>query len=314
MRDQYDNLIQEGEAGIDRLIAEQTQETLQLDFKRKEVPGNGGFSTNDRRMLAQALSGFSNSAGGLLIVGVDARPGSDHVDCAQAAHPVSEIRRFCSEAHTEVGQLVQPRLDGVTVGMIESERVPNAGYLLVHVERSDRRPHRSEAKGQKGYFKRHGASFYEMEHNDIEDAFARNAACTLEVRKSINLVVRSGEERQFEIRIFLKNTSAFIAKYPYIVIHKMEGCSFIETSGQPLPVERAFGVVSCMAGADVVIHPETERHVATLRANLVRHATGEWRLKSNPESDEIAFEFVYGCEAARAMRYQEQVWMGPFIT
>ena len=128
MRDLYNRLIAEGEAGLDKLIAERTQEFLELDFKRKENASNGEFSTNDRRMLAEALSGFANSAGGLLVIGVDARQGADGVDCAQATKPVTDIRRFLADANTEIGRLVQPRLAGVAVAAIPSERQSGAGY------------------------------------------------------------------------------------------------------------------------------------------------------------------------------------------
>ncbi len=37
MRELFDKLIAEGEAGIDRLVAERTQESVTLDFKGKQT-------------------------------------------------------------------------------------------------------------------------------------------------------------------------------------------------------------------------------------------------------------------------------------
>lgn len=302
MRELYDQLVQEGEIGIDRLIAERTQESLQLDFKRKESELSGEFSTNDRRILAQALSGFANSAGGLLIVGVDARPGDDRVDCAQEARPLSNIRKLLSDAQTEIGRLVQPRLEGVLVNALYSERSVGSGYLLIYVERSDRRPHRSEAKGQKAYYKRHGDSFFEMEHYDIEDAFSRTGSPRLELRHVIRQYMRSGNDCEFNINFYIKNVSDFIGKFPYIVFEN--GLNYTippYNDEQPLKAERGVNTISLMGGSDDVVHPYTEKHVAVLRTRFVRYGD-HWVMSRTNGSIEIEINCLFGCEGSRALR------------
>ncbi|MGU3467574.1 helix-turn-helix domain-containing protein [Methylobacterium sp. C33D] len=302
MRDLYDRLMEEGEVGIDRLIAEKTQESLQLDFKRKEVDRNGEFSTNDRQVLAKALSGFANSAGGLLVIGVDARPGPDRIDCAQASRPIADIRRFLADAQTEIGQLVQPRLDGVSLGAIECSSAPGSGYLLVHVERSERRPHRSEAKGQKGYFKRHGSSFFEMEHYDIEDAFSRSSSATLDVKMLTHRIWQSEKECEFGLRIYLLNTSNFIAKFPYIVFEKVDG-AVLPAADQPRRLQSGLRHQAAMGGVDDVIHPGTERYMAMLKVVLKKNEQGKWMFTASRDGRSLSLELLYGCEDGRAMKY-----------
>lgn len=305
MRELYDRLLEEGEAGIDRLIAERTQESLQLDFKRKEVGRNGEFSPNDRKILAEALSGFANSAGGLLIIGVDARKGADGIDCAQAARPIVDIRRFLADTNTEIGRLVQPRLDGVTLAAIESDRDPGSGYLLVHVERSERRPHRSEAKAQKGYFKRVGDSFFEMEHYDIEDAFSRITSPVLDLNYVITHRFRSGQECEFDLKLFLHNTSEYIAKFPYIIFHSCGGCLVprASTTDQPLDVQVGRKVISLSGGADSVIQPGAERHVATLRVQFL-FLDNNWLLRGAKDKNTVYYDASFGCEGGRTRRQQ----------
>jgi predicted HTH transcriptional regulator len=169
----FDALIRDGEAGLVALVDERRQEDVQLDFKSKADPSRGSANDEDKRTLAEALSGFANSAGGLLIWGIDARKGADQVDCAQSLKPIAEIERFHSAIKGLVGQLIMPRLDGVRTAIIPSSASAGAGYVLLDVERSERRPHRSEAKGKKAYIKRIGDSFFEMEHYDLEDSFKR---------------------------------------------------------------------------------------------------------------------------------------------
>jgi predicted HTH transcriptional regulator len=97
VRELFEQLQVEGEAGIDRLVSERTQETVELDFKMKRDAQHGAFHDDDKRNLGKALSAFANSAGGLLVWGIDARR-RDGVDCAQALAPIAEIEKFRSTA------------------------------------------------------------------------------------------------------------------------------------------------------------------------------------------------------------------------
>ena len=182
MRDLFEELVEQGEEGIERLVKERQQENIELDFKTKNDPARGNFEKSDKAVLGKALSAFSNSMGGIVIWGVDARPGIDDIDCAQSVSPISDIERFQSEAQTLVGQLLTPRHEGIRIEKIVSKRQPGAGYLLVSIQRSDRRPHRSEAAGDKQYYKRSGGSSVAMEHFDIEDASNRASPSSLELQ------------------------------------------------------------------------------------------------------------------------------------
>lgn len=301
MRDLYDQLILEGEAGIQRLIDERTQEGLQLDFKQKGRPANGAFEDNDKKILAKAVSGFANSAGGLIVWGVNAEK-VDDVDCAQPpAAPIAQIEQFSSEAASLVGQLIQPRHDGVHITPIRSAAGDGSGFLLMYVERSERRPHRSEAKAQKQYYKRAGDSFFEMEHYDIEDAFNRISAPDLEVYLSDHGWATYGAERQQKLVISLKNNSSSLARYPFIAI---DGAKNVNIDNSAIPTAGLIKTYSghqqiYYGGADHVIHPGMN----IMMAELVLGAQikdGVWMIKGVPAHEcEISFGYTYGCADAR---------------
>lgn len=229
MRELFDQLVSEGEAGIDRIISERMLETVQLDFKTKRNSTNGRFEDEDKKVYGKAISAFANSSGGLLIWGVDARKGPDGVDCAQAPGiPISDIEQFQVEAIRFSGDLLMPRHDGIVIASIPSARASGSGYLLVHVERSGRRPHRCEAKGDKHYYKRAGDSSFAMEHYDIEDAFKRFAVPTLKLgnRFSAGMLDGAGRIMKGTLEIYLDNQSSVTAKMPYLQMRRVSGCGF----------------------------------------------------------------------------------------
>jgi hypothetical protein len=119
-----------------------------------------------------------------LVWGIKAVPDPiDGVDAAQAAVPIAELARFQSEISRAIGELLMPRHDGIEIEPIEDSTQAGSGFLAIWVDRSGRRPHRSEVSSEKNYFKRIGASSYPMEHYDIEDAFNRIGADGRQVRR-----------------------------------------------------------------------------------------------------------------------------------
>jgi predicted HTH transcriptional regulator len=181
MHDLFEQLAQQGEAGIKRLISQRVQENVELEFKGKANPGNGELTKDDRRNLGIALSALSNSMGGLLIWGVVAAKNEDKIDCASDPQPIFQIEKFKNEIERAISQAISPKHDGIRVLLIESSEAAGSGYLAIHVERSERRPHRCEF-GEKQYFKRIGDSSIAMEHYDIEDSFKRIVVPSLQVQ------------------------------------------------------------------------------------------------------------------------------------
>lgn len=171
------------------------QEGLQLDFKLKSNTTNGELNRDDRKVLGPALSAFANSAGGLLVWGIEAKRNSDGVDAADREVPIPNLARFQSDVTRAVGELLMPRHDGIHVLPIPDSADNTAGFLAILVERSERRPHRSEAPDDKRYYKRAGDISYVMEHYDIEDAFNRVAPTELQLVSTMCRELNTGPPR-----------------------------------------------------------------------------------------------------------------------
>jgi len=66
-----DNLRNEGEKEIDRLLSLIEQESFYIDYKEvSSQNGDNKLSESDRKNYAKAISGFANTSGGILIWGV----------------------------------------------------------------------------------------------------------------------------------------------------------------------------------------------------------------------------------------------------
>jgi|GEM_PF-6013634 len=299
MRDWFDRLISGGEPAIEELIVSKYQENVELEFKTKSNPDAGDLTKEDRKNLGVALSALSNSMGGLLIWGIAAEKNTDGIDCAFKAQPISNIDKFKSDVERAVSQALMPRHEGIRIAKIPSAKNAATGYLIIHVERSDRRPHRCEF-GEKQYFKRIGDSSVAMEHYDIEDSFKRVVVPALEARYQLSDAGRrfaeGGAIRTLRISILLSNTSQVSARFPYLIVPKTPK---IKT---PLAIHRGIQQPpgAFYGGADDVIHPQLEIHALDVESEFaVEHRSGVDYLPRGRLSGVLDLSYQCGCLNSR---------------
>ena len=314
MRELFDRLKSHRHSAIRELIDARVQESLQLEFKRKEDPATGVLSRTDRRKLGQALSAFANSAGGLLVWGIKAVPDPiDGVDAAQAAVPIAELARFQSEISRAIGELLMPRHDGIEIEPIEDSTQAGSGFLAIWVDRSGRRPHRSEVSGEKNYFKRIGASSYPMEHYDIEGAFNRIAPTQLRLvfdsrRDEGTFGSHDQTTYGYVLKFSLQNNDRRSASAPYVWVENAFNNSARVTrtvtgaQSKSTLEEFDYGAKQFFSGeGNVYIHPGVAVPAFELKIECHRR-NGETIMKTNQErarDTAIAFEYGFGCAHAR---------------
>jgi hypothetical protein len=307
----FDEILGGGEGTLERLVRDRQQEGVDLDFKAKEDPERGAASKDDLRNLGKLLSAFSNSAGGLLIWGVDARksPG-DEVDCATKLVPIADYTRFQSDLTRAAGQLLMPRHDGIRIEAIPSKN-PGYGHVIVQVDRSERRPHMSMATNDRRYWKRAGESTFAMEHYDVEDSFKRLVVPTLEVSAALGFVGRWGDHHRLKITLSLHNSSSVTARFPYLFIDDSSGAK-LDLYGLDgnhrtgLPQRVGDGVrPSFEGGADEVVHPGVSRPVTNMVVEIRQHqlirriSVGGRGALELANADPVIISYRCGCEHAR---------------
>lgn len=163
-------------AEVRAMIARKEPEGLTLDYKRFDPSGEP--NKHDKDHVAEVVSGFANSAGGILVWGVatESRPGDSALPTSVV--PIRDPRRAQARIRELASQLVQPPVSGVRVDAID---MGDGGVVKMLVPQSDDGPHRTAAKdGQ--YYRRAADRFDAMFHHEIAAAFSRPTRAKLIVR------------------------------------------------------------------------------------------------------------------------------------
>lgn len=205
----------------DELVAmkdRREEESFNLDFKRMDRSGEP--SDADKRNLRESISGFANSAGGIILWGVESKSSEDKRDRSRfhSLVPVSDGGRAAVRFHELTATATQPPVSGVV-----HKPIPVDGGFVVKtfVPASDGGPHRTnEEKGQ--YFRRDADAFRPMQHHEIADMFGRRARPRLELYHSPlrrpRWQYRTGVVA--EVIIGIQNVGRGIARFPRLVFER----------------------------------------------------------------------------------------------
>lgn len=257
-----------------------TPEDLHLEVKECHAP----LPANMKGYLSQALSGFANSDGGVLVLGMTATGGDlvrGEPDVIQSAKSFKGFRSVAGEVRRLLGQAVQPVVDGVDIREIESIRSGDFGYVVVLVPASDAGPHRAMLKngGDREFWKRSGDSFYRMEVFDIADMFRRRRRPMLVLIWRVSLDQSPDDQRVFKWSLILglSNEGRALARYPMLDVV----CS-LEVSRRP-----TVGAVNdkkvralYVGDAGTVIHPGTDLDIAkTVSLEGIAYRDRPWSFK-----------------------------------
>jgi hypothetical protein len=188
---------------IDRYIAMRANETVQLEFKT--ITSTNFDHRPDRKNLAISLGGFANSAGGIIVWGIDARKVKENHTVSGA--PFENLTNFIMRLHELTGEATSPIVPGIVHKSIAIS--PNCGYVATFVPQSDGGPHMSKL-GEDRYYKRNSDRFVRMEHFDLDDMFGRRPKPILKLHIENYIVNPDGSE---SLALYISNIGRSIAKH-----------------------------------------------------------------------------------------------------
>ncbi len=116
------------------------------------------ISDNDvKTFWSEALSGFANTGGGVLIWGLDARKDATGIDCVQDIALHEDAEKLAERLKELLPHSVDPPVGGV---QIKAARKPNGkeGFVVCYIPEGKAKPHRGES-ANRNYYIRIGTSF-----------------------------------------------------------------------------------------------------------------------------------------------------------
>jgi|SRR6185312_159679 len=220
--DLFERISTDRLGAIDDLIAERASEELFLDFKRSSDNGGGNhLSDRDRDNLARAVSGFGNSEGGVIVWGVDCRPGP-HGDVPVERFPIEQPRRFRSWLEGVISGLTLPAHPGVRHLTIEND--DGFGYVVTYVPKSYLAPHQCLRPIQ--YYMRAGSNFAPVPHGVLAGMFGRPPSPLIfHMWTTAPADIGPNGRVSFTVGVIIVNRSAAIARDVYLnlTVHTPNG-------------------------------------------------------------------------------------------
>lgn len=191
----FERLEREGELAIDELITTFESESLWLDFKSVAEDGRGPrLDKYSLEKLAKAISGFGNSAGGVIVWGVDCRDDPRLGDVPAGTKLIENPERFRSWLEAAVSGCTAPPHSGVEHRALQSSATPGSGFVITLIRQAQGPPLQCiQPSADQRYYIRAGSSFRPVPHAVLSGLFGRRPqpqlsqkylAPTLDVRQA----------------------------------------------------------------------------------------------------------------------------------
>jgi hypothetical protein len=272
-------------------------EDLHLDCKEWPVRED-----DQQRILAKALSGFSNADGGFLVIGVEARSvNKGEPDVIRALKPVADAMGVRSKIENLIGNLIEPPLPGIRVAEVLETVAGPSGFVLVYIPPTYGLPVRS--RKHSNFYIRVSAGTFPMEYFQLADMFGRRH------RPVLSLWVAMGRNRaevgasywEREFFVGIKNSGRGIARFPSLRFATVPGINLASYGldgnnrwGLPKrPTSEGWTLFG--GGADDVIYPGTHLEVAKLTQ---RSQVSEWQRLGAVSPSQYFREFEFKAELA----------------
>ena len=256
-------------------------ERLHVDFKEKHDRRDANLADDDQRNLAEAVSGFGNSSGGVLVWGIE--------DKTLRPKPIAHVDGFVSSLLQLASQITDPIVPGIDGDWIQSnDRKEQSGLGFIFIPESLLPPHRVILKHQKvkdHYYIRTGNSFVVASHTQLEDMFGRRPKPNLCLNAKIARSARAGSQQHLRVILGIENRGRGTAKSPFLAV-KVHHPYNVDIYG--IDGNRNFGLSQLInsAGSDeirygasteVVIHPGIIHDVTSVKViiDVAKHKETE---------------------------------------
>lgn len=269
-----DNIRSTGGAYFDQIVADGEEETLHLEFKTLSHDG-GKITREDRRLIAEAVTGLANAEGGVLVIGIKTQK-ADGIDVAVAKQSIKQLTRTTNLIRAAIPEMLSPQHTGIDVFPVEELGKQDEGFIVIDVPESSDRPHYSNTHHQ--YFRRGSDRTRVMEHGEVRDLMFATREGRLDCMLRLWLGASTGDLKfAVNLALTLENVGRVPVKSPYIRIAKAAG--WRASSPDVQPRQAANGTSGFYPTPGTIIHVHDELGLAYMEAGLDFSGTGRSHLE-----------------------------------
>ncbi len=184
------------------LIAAGEAEGTHLECKAPTAPQ---LNRDLKATLAQALSGFANSNGGIVLWGVSTtRHTQSGLDVITQLTPIANASHFAKQVDTAIPTLAYPTLTTTPSRVVRERPTDTRGIVVTHIPVTAGDPVQSLT--DKRFYIRSGDDFVEMPYEMLGRMFASTQAPDLRPKFDARLIKRDG--LQWTIPLLVENLSS----------------------------------------------------------------------------------------------------------
>jgi len=202
----YDSLSQYSD--LEELISNGETEGLYLECKAPTAPQ---LTRDMRGNLTRAISGFSNTAGGVVIWGISTTK-HEHsgLDVLTQIEPIGNCRLFARQIEKAAPRLTTPTITLVGTKIIVHNKTDTRGLVITYIPKTSGDPIQSNIDSH--FYFRSGDEFSIAPYEMVKRLFAATAVPDLHSLFD-SALVRLNEDGIWEVPIVIQNDSSAIAEH-----------------------------------------------------------------------------------------------------
>jgi len=198
---------------IEELIAQGEAEGIYLECKSPTVPL---LDKGKKVQLARALSGFSNTEGGIIIWGIGiTKHKHSNLDILSQIEEIGNCDNFAKQIEISIPTLTIPSITHSLTKIIKKSKKDSRGVIITYIPKGLGDPVQSN-RDEYFYF-RNGDEFTKLPYEMLKRLFASTESPDLHVVFNSKLV-KIKEGGVWEIPIILENNSSAVAEKNHVFV------------------------------------------------------------------------------------------------
>jgi hypothetical protein len=183
-----------------------------------------------KSVWSEALSGFANTGGGVLIWGIEARETPSANDPSKKIDAASDVRLVPhpESLKSNLLRLHHGATDPPVLGVrIEHVTEPDGrGFVVCFIPESEHKPHRAEFCKNKPYYMRTGDDFVVMPPSVLRSMFFPRASPRYAVQVGCHGQLRNSAIQNIQLWVIIRNVGEATAREPFVVLNVQQLSNF----------------------------------------------------------------------------------------